>query len=443
MKTNSSFMIDFNQFKKIEDIIFVDEPILSHLKRNDKNFFMYLIDTVEHYDKYLLFEIEEELIFKYLTAKVKLYDVITNNKNISYFVDQDFNGNLINISVTECSYLDKKYLPMEDSYLEYEPSEDSYYFKLIKEYESKSYLESLRSNAFYVKFSPTNEKYADTIGLNELSSNLLSNLSSSFKSFLKADFFHQFKDEKTDLNKLTTLFNRLLPDLDFRTVDFKYGSFEVGLAVDKVMKGSIEDKNIKSWSLEVGNKYKDLVLDDEYDKLRLEYILSSYKEEDRKKIFSPIFKIIENPNYSLKVRWAKQSNYTTVRVKDKSTISKIIPPQIILPPVEEVNDYAIVQVTTVVDKNKLKKTFILENTLFSSTNATEVVLTNKNFEKFGYRLDFEISIPVNISTSKNTVSLSTMFDGVPFEVEYHSDKIDDGIAKITSNIFEYIMNRDT
>lgn len=436
-------MIDFSQFKRIEDIIFIDEPILSHLKRNDKDFFMYLIDTGEYCDKYLLFEIEEELIFKYLTAKVKLYDIITNNKNISYFVDQDFEGNLMNISVTECSHLDKKFLPMEDSYLEYEPSEDSYYFKLIQEFESKSYLESLRANAFYIKFAPTNDKYADTIGLNELSTNLLSNLSSSFKSFLKADFLHRFKDERTDLSKLNSVFNRILPDLDFRTVDFKYGSFEVGLAVDKVMKGGIEDKNIKEWSLDVGYKYKDLVLDEDYAQHRVEYILNSYDDVDRKKIFSPIFKIIENPNYALKVRGANQTKYKTVRVKDKSNIDKIIPPQIKLTPKEDIKDYAIVQVTTLVDKNKLKKTVSLENTLFNSTDATEVILENKNFDKFGYNLDFEISIPVNITTSKNTVSLSTMYDGVPFEVNYHSDKIDEGIDKITARIYEYIINKDS
>jgi hypothetical protein len=436
-------MIDFSQFKRIEDIIFIDEPILSHLKRNDKDFFMYLIDTEEHCDKYLLFEIDEDLIFKYLTAKVKLYDIITNNNNIAYIVDQDFNGNLINISVTECSCLDKKFLPMEDSYLEYEPSDDSYYFKLIKEFESKSYLESLRAKAFYIRFVPNSEKYADTIGLNELSVNLLSNLSASFKSFLKADFFLRFKDERTDLSKLNTVFNRILPDLDFRTVDFKYGSFEVGLAVDNIMKASIEDKEIKEWSIDVGYKYKDLVLDDDYNQTNVDYIIDSYDDVERKKIFSPIFKITENPNYSLKVRDVNQKKYTTVRVKDKTAIDKIIPPKPKQLPSEDVKDYAIVQVTTVVDRNNLKKTVNLENTLFNSTDATEFILENKNFNKFGYNLDFEISIPVSISTSKNTVTISTMYEGLPFEVEYHSDKIDEGIDKITAQIYEYILHRDS
>lgn len=432
---------DFSKFKKIEDIIFLDEPILSHLKRNDKHFLFYLVDTIKDYDIYLLFEVNEESIFQYLTKRISLRKLILDNQNISYLIEQDFDGKITNIEITQSEFIDENYLPHEDSYLEYQPSEKSYYYNFIKEFESKSYLTSLRNKAFYIKFSPNDSKYSDTIGLNELANNLLSNLSSSFRSFLKADFFLEFKEQMTDKTKLSSTFKKLLPDLDFRMVDLKYGSFEVGLAVDSIMKGSIEDKEIKEWAMDVGYKYKNIVLDEDYDDKIVNKILQSYEVEDRKKIFNPIFKITENPNFSLKIKNSNRSKYSTIRIKDKSVIKKIIPPTIYIEDIEDSKEYEIFQVTTVRDKNNSSKTIKLENTLFNLTDKTEVVLNNQNFEKYGYKLDFDISIPLNITTKKDSIKLTAQFDEIDFEVVYHSDKIGDGIKKITSDIYEYILNR--
>lgn len=433
---------NFSQFEKIEDIIFLDEPILTHLKRNNKHFLFYLVDTVKDSDIYLLFEVNEELIFKYLTKRITLKKLITENKNISYLIEQDFNGQITNIDITQSEFIDENYLPHQDSFLDYQPSEKSYYFNFIKEFEAKSYLTSLRNKAFYIKFSPNNSKYSDTIGLNELASNLLSNLSSSFKSFLKADFFLEFKEQRSDKNKLSNTFKKLLPDLDFRMVDLKYGSFEVGLAVDSLMKGSIEDKEIRNWAVDVGHKYKKIVLDKDYDDETVNDILESYDEEDRKKIFKPIFNITENPNFSLKIKDSEKTTYSTINIKDKSIIEKIIPVTIHSKENEDDKEYEIYQVTTVRDKNKPSKTIKLENTLFNSSDKTEVILNNQNFEKYGFKLDFDISIPLNITTKKDSIRLKAQFDNIDFDVIYHSEKIGDGIKKITSDIYEYILNRE-
>jgi hypothetical protein len=433
---------DFNQFEKIEDIIFLDEPILSHLMRNDKHFLFYLVDTIEESDIYLLFEINEEIIFEYLTQRITLKKLILDNNNLSYLIEQDFNGNITDIRITESEFIDENYLPHEDSLLEYKPSETSYYYNSIKEFEAKSYLTSLRNKAFYVKFAPTNTKYSDTIGLNELASSLISNLSLSFRNFLKADFFLEFKEQRTDKNKLLNTFNKLLPDLDFRMVDLKYGSFEVGLAVDSLMKNSIEDEEVKVWAIDVGYKYKKLVLDEDYDDKTVNKILESYDEKDRKKIFNPIFKITENPNFNLQIKDSYKSKYSTIRIKDKSVIEKIIPPVIDIKESEDNKEYEIFQFTTVRDKNNLSKTIKLENTLFNSTDKTEVILSNKNFEKYGYKLDFEVSIPLNITTEKDSITFYAQFNNVDFKIIYHSDKIDDGIKKITSDIYEYILNME-
>ena len=140
---------DLSEFKKIEDIIFLDEPILTHYVKNDKSFLLYLVDTLDDSDIFLLLEVEEEAIFKYITGKISLLNIIVKNKNFCYIIEQDFAGKISNLNITEGYKIAKSYLPSEDSFLIYQPSEQSYYYSLIKEYEHKAYLQSLRQKAFY------------------------------------------------------------------------------------------------------------------------------------------------------------------------------------------------------------------------------------------------------------------------------------------------------
>ena len=443
MKTNKTIsLFDFSRFEKIEDIIFLDEPILTHYKRNGKDFLLYLVDTDKKNDIYLLMEVTEDTIYKYLTKKISLFEVITKNDNILYLIKQDFNGIIVNVDITQSDTIPEDYLPIKNSFLEFDPLEESYYYKFIKNLESQFHFNNLKSSAFYIKFSSNNTKYSDTIGFNELANNLLINVSTSFKSFLKADFVSEFQRIQTNSNILQATFNKISPDLDFRMVDLKCASFEVGLAVDKVMmKSSFQDRHIREWAINVGYKYKKIVLDENYNDKIVEVIINSYCEEDRKKIFEPIFKITENPNFKFQVKNNKSSKYSTIRIKDKSVIEKIIPHKIDIPELDN-KEYEIIQTITVREKNNLSKSIKLDdNTLFNSTDTTEFTLKNKDFEKFGYHLDFTISLPYNISTEKALIILSTQYDGIAFRKTVDTGKIDDVIKKITTSIFEYISNK--
>lgn len=439
---NNNISFDLNQFQKIEDIIYLDEPILTHLIKNNKHFLQYLVDTSEEKDTFLLLELEEQTIFDYLTKQKTLRQIISTNQNFIYKIEQDFNGNIVNAEITQSSALPENYLPTEDSYLNYEPSSQSYYYSFIKEFEAQSYLRSLREQAFYIKLAPTNSKYSDTIGFNELVSELLKNISTSFKSFLKADFFESFKERQTDERKLNASFNRLANDLDYRMVDLDFGSFEIGLAVDKVMKQSIENKEIRDWAIDVGYKYKNIVLDDDYDEETVSTIISNYSQEDRKKIFDPIFKITENSNFDLKVKNSKNKKYSKINIKDKSKIERIVPPKVEIPEEQKSKEYEIIQVTTIKEKDKIRKSIKLdENTLFESSSEKQVILKKKDFEKFDYVLDFDVEIPLDISTDKGQIILRTEFDGVEFEQTLDSGKFDDGIKQIVASIYEYILNK--
>ena len=444
MKTNNKNIgIDLTKFKKIEDIIFLDEPILTHYKRNDKDFLLYLVDTTDEIDIYLLLEVSEKIIYEYLMGNTSLLSIIRENENICYLLEQDFFGNISEIIPLQSEYIQDAYLPDDNSYLNYDPSEESYYYDFIQNYESKFYLNSLREKAFYIKFSPNNKKYQDTIGFNELVTNLLANVSNSFKSFLKSDFLLEFKYIQTDKTKLQKIYNKILPELDFRMVDLNFGSFEVGLAIDKVMKGSIEDKKVKDWAIRVGHKYKDLVLDKKYGKSTVNKILESYEEEDRRKIFEPIFKITENPNFKLQIKDNKKSSYSTISINDKKTIERIVPPKKQVEELPESKEYEIIKVVTVHEKTSKSKSIRLDdNTLFDSTDTTDYVLKNKDFEKYGYKIDTPINTTLKISTEKDKIILSTEYLDNEFEAVIDNGKIDDGIKEITSAIYDYLTDEN-
>ena len=431
---------DFNQFEKIEDIIYLDEPILTHLTKNGKHFLNYLVDTIDSKDIYLLIEIEESEIFDYLTANLSLKKLIQSNQNYILRIEQDFNGVINSVEITKSESIIPEYLPSEDSFLIYEPSSQSYYYNFIKEYQAKAYLRSLRERAFYIKLAPTNSKYSDTIGFNELVSELLKNISSSYKSFLKADFFESFKEKVTDVKKLVSVFKRIEDDLDFRTVDFNFGSFEIGLAVDHIMKQSIEDSDIRSWAIDVGTKYRTIVLDDDYNEENVEAIILNYSPEDRKKIFEPIFKITENKNFDFKIKTSKNSNYSKIRITDKTKIDRIIPIQTSLPEVEKPKEFEIFQLTSIKEKGVDKKTFrIGENTLFDSTDTKTHILKNKDFEKYDYKLDQEIEITLNMSTSKGQIILEAQYDSNDFTISVDVSKFEDGVKQMIASIYEYIL----
>lgn len=440
MKTNLYF--DLSKFEKIEDIIYFDEPILTHLKLNEKDYFLYLVDNTDFSDIFLLFQIDESLIFEYLTKNKSLRDIILDT-NFVNILEKDFNGNVIDSNIAMPISLSEDYLPISDSFLDFNPVEASYYFNKINEYNRKLYLFDLRKNSFYLKFSTNDRKFGDTIGLRELSNIMLKNISQSYKNFVEIDFEKKFGNIIPIDSERDSIFRKVSTDTDLRMVDLKYGSFEIGLSTDKLMKTNIEIKEVKEWADNVGDDFKKIVLDDNIDKDELEIILNSYTEEERNKIFEPIVRIVNNPNYNLKIRDNKEKNYHSLGVQKKHISSQIITKKkIALEHISE-KDFELINVTTIIDKNSNKKIINLEHTLFNTIQETEYKLTYHDFQKYGYikRVDKNIEVKLHIENKGNQIFIFADYEGNKFDVNIDTDKIDEAIKKITDKIYEYIANQ--
>lgn len=433
-----------DEFVHIENIIVLDEPILSHYIRKDNNYFLYLVDKENDIDKYLLFEISDWNLNEYLSGNISLFNLIRRNEDFIHVLDIDFDGNLINNFITDFSNLNQEFLPSEDSYTTFKAVKDSLYYNLILEHNNLNYVNDLKKDAFYIKFSPKTSKYGHTVGFKELSDTILKKISSSYSAFIKSDFTNKFKDKITDISKLTSTLTKVSDETDFRIVAAEIHSFELGLAIDKKMKMSIENKEIRNWAIEVGQDYKQIIINTDFNNQNeIQLIIDNFTEEQRKKIFTPLFEIIENKNISFEVKNNKTDKFRKLKIKDKYTIEKIIPIENKVIEIKN-NDLEIIQVTTLVEKGKnLKSLRIDQNTLFSSTDNTNIILKYDDFVNHGYeKVDPNIQIKVNILTNNGLVFFQTIFDNLRFEVNTNNSKLDDGISLIISKLYEYILNKE-
>jgi len=435
MKNNK---FDLSKFEKIEDLIYFDEIILSHLKLNKKNYFLYLVDNKETSDVFLLFEVEDRKIYDYLSKKISLKSLILEN-DVVHQIEEDFEGQIIETQFLYTEQINEEYFPSNDSYIEYLPTESSYYFEKLNQIYNKPYLQSLRKNAFFVKFSSEDKSYGDTIGLNDLSNVLLSNLSSSFKSFLKIDFLKTFSNKIADDKVLSRIYKMVLPYTDLRAVEFDFGSFEIGLSVDDILTTKIEDKDVKYWVENVGWKFKDIVLDDVIDNNELDEILTIYNDDERLKIFKPILNIIESNKFNIQIKNTNSEKYKDLALKNRSIANKIVT-NIEKP--EQPHDFSVINMLTIIDKNKKKKTINLENTLFSNEQKTNIILRAKDFIDKGYnKIDSDLELILTFENVDDKVFIKTEYDTKIFNVQVQSEKIDEEIKKLINIIYEYIINR--
>ena len=433
-----------NEFIHIEDIIVLDEPILSHYTRNESDYFLYLVDKEQDVDKYLLFKIDVWTISEYFIGNLSLLEVINSTNDFIYILDINFNGELVKSETSDVHSLNNNYLPDLDSKILFKPIENSLYYNIIQEHKNKEYVNELKKNAFYIKFSPNTSKYGHTVGFKELSETILKKISESYYAFSKFDFENQFKSKFTDLVKLGRNFAKINEETDYRLVDAAISSFEIGLAVDKTMKKSIEDKELRAWATEIGDEFKNIILDLDFNNSdEIEPILEKFSPEQRKKIFSPLFDIIENKNINFEVKKDKKAKYKNLKIKDKYTIERIIPKEIKTSPLE-INDLQLIQVTALVEKGKdLKSIKIDNNTLFSSMDNTEFILKYDDFAKHGYeKIDKKIQIKLNIITNQGNVFFETKYDDITFKETTNSEKLDDGITKIIARIYEYFLEKE-
>lgn len=439
----------FEQAQKVADLLYYDEPILSHYKFKEIDIIKYLVDYDDYSLRYLVFQIEKYDLYKLITGNISLRDTLIESLGFSpflYLTDVDIENDIhLNTYQVTFDTLSPDYLPLSGSFVEQKFSKLEVYKEIMKIYSDTYYIEQLKERAYYVKFEPISQQYDSSLGIVELSK-LLNLLTTSFKNFTKIDFFKFFDDKIADKKKLNNMYNQAKSFADSRAVDFNFGSFEIGIAVDKIMKKNVPHKEVAIWLNEVEEKFKRNVLELNYnneDAVDEIIKLYNYTPEEIEKIYNPIMKISQDIDYSFEYKDSKFENYKEISVTNKKVIIKLspIPVQKVMEE-EELNEieYYNIIVPKAIGKKMVTK-INLENTLFTQTD--EFRLTNANFEEYDYVFLFDISIDVKLSSINGHPVLNARYD----ETEFISsgDKSNNLKAlskKLIEKIAEYIYERE-
>jgi len=344
-------------FKKVSDLINHDGPILSHFSDNNRHLLYLWIDNDLSYNRWLIFEVDKNSLLNYLYKNISLLDLIIDNKQ-EFLLVTDINESL----EFECNNLIKKdslpsvYLPTENSYFE---------FKIPNIYTSndaeREYLHALVNDSISFKIESKSKKYLSAVKVDNLL-NVLKNIKQSFTSYVSINFKKDFSSDDFKNLNFDTLLSTIVKDSELLMPNLAYGSFCASITTDYLMSKEFSPI-IQNWRKETFIKYRNEVIEIDYDVQILNVLTEKYDEMDRRAIYSPIIEISRETNdYKISIT---DSSFRKIR-KTLKPVSKPIREKL-LPKIQSpeiIKSESLFQIIGMAEKTaeelKLNKKSILE-----------------------------------------------------------------------------------
>ncbi|MEM9888750.1 MAG: hypothetical protein AAF849_22835 [Bacteroidota bacterium] len=226
-------------------------------------------------------------------------------------------------------------------------------------YDVGNYMDILKKDAMYFKLSSNEVMYRNTLEVDYISS-FLKNLTASYSSYIKIKFSKAFNSLFKNDAVTVKMANRVASLSRLRIVDLSFQSFAFGVSADTIMGNEkIEISEVVDWRKSAVNQYKREVIEIDYtSKEDVDYLLELFSNNERKLIFDPLIKVINNNDYEVAITNSKFQKRKVYRRIPKSTV------QVIVPKEEKNGDSAIIelmQVVVPVDKSKPKLTIRTED----------------------------------------------------------------------------------
>ena len=133
---------------------------------------------------------------------------------------------------------------------------------------------------------------------------VLTELNKSFSNFLEVEFLKNEEFKKALMSNKNVL-NTIKEELELLIVDLNYSSFGASVAPNLTeTQPSLFRNEVKDWEKETFETYKDLILEGDYQEPKyIQKISKRYTDEERQKIYYPLFSAFGNGNeYSLKIK---------------------------------------------------------------------------------------------------------------------------------------------
>jgi hypothetical protein len=300
-----------------------------------------------------------------------------------------------------------------------------------------NYLEILKTNAVYFKVQSNEVKFNKTL---EVSSvwNFLKNLSISYEEYIKIKFSSLFSKElNIPTNKIESALKSFLNLSKLRIVDLEYQSFSFGVSVDTLMDNDkIDIDALKEWRKEALPSYRKEVIEVNYNQPdEVARVCELFTEEERKKIYKPLFDVINADEYSVLLTDKNYKPKTELKHIPDSTVKIIVP---IKDKIVTNKKLELVQVLTVIDANHphfTLKSKDFENDMFIQKQH-DGSITIKKIEKNGQVLQFKKPIVAHISVDEENQKIKVEFSDLP-KMTFSVDTIEQVNATMTDNIIQY------
>lgn len=359
--------------KKVCDLINVDGPILSHFKTEDDIDVLYLwVDNNESLNRWLIFETTSDSLVKYFYKDINLRDLILNNKQ-EYILLCDLNGDLEykHNNLVKKRSIPEVYIPTENSYFEFKIP--SIYTENFLE---NTYRHALISDSISIKIENKSNKYLSAIKVDNLL-NVLKNVKQSFESFTSINFKKDFSTQDFEGLDFNSLLSAVVKDSELLIPNLEYGSFCASLTTDYLMSKEFSPK-IQDWRKKTFKRFKDEVIEIEYDIQVLNLLTERYDEPDRKAIYSPIIEISKDSNdYNISIT---DNQFKTIK-KTFKPISKPIREKLVpkIQPLDQDKVESLIQVIGIALKTdeqlKLNKKNIIETKELDYAELTQITDT--------------------------------------------------------------------
>jgi hypothetical protein len=112
--------IDYNHITKIVNLMYFEGPLLAYyVGVNGENYLLYWIDNDEKYNRWLVFTTEVESVYRYISGKTSLLNLLKKYSNDQIaVVDIDNDINFYERGIIRRNMLKTSYLPGRDSYFD-------------------------------------------------------------------------------------------------------------------------------------------------------------------------------------------------------------------------------------------------------------------------------------------------------------------------------------
>ena len=290
MNAIQGFEIGFNirNLIKVTDLIYFDGPILSHyISQRGENYLFYWVDVDASLNRWLFLKVDLSILQDYINKKTTLYHIIAEPEDeIVYCVDIDSDINYHNIKIVKVNDLDPSYIPIKDSFYEFEPTDALDIYAISKKFNSG--ILDIRVSGKGVKYgSMSLAKLAPIISQTE-----------DIRNVLSLKYIKDRKKHFTDSEKLNVNTKMLTLNTQFDFVYSLAGSFRLIL---RPADQQTSIMGVKSFSDDFAEEMINL-FNCGFDKSEIERFNFVYKKDLIKK-YADFVKYLDENSLGIDLSW--------------------------------------------------------------------------------------------------------------------------------------------